>query len=108
MNQRQFDRYLQRDGGRCQHCGTTEGLVPQHRQNRGLGGSVARDVPSNIIVLCSYVNGMIESDADWADLAILNGWKLRAWEIPEDEPVFDSAADQWYRLDNNYGRTVVS
>lgn len=107
MNQQEFDRYLERDGWRCQHCGTTEGLVPQHRQNRGMGGSKLRDRPSNVVVLCSAMNGDIEASAASAQLALIYGWKLRAHEVPEDEPVYDHAARHWYTLDNNYGRTVA-
>jgi hypothetical protein len=49
MTKKEFQKYLDRDGG-CVHCGDTETAVPNHRANRGMGGSRERDVPSNVIV----------------------------------------------------------
>lgn len=107
MNQREFRRYLERDGGKCLHCGTTEGLVPQHRANRGMGGSKMRNLPSNIIVLCSAVNGDIESDPDLASKARAYGWKLRPFDDPTMTPVYDVTAQGWFLLDDYYGREAT-
>lgn len=104
MNSKQFQKYLDRDGS-CPHCGTTETLVPQHRQNRGMGGSKLRDVPSNIIVLCAAYNGLIESSATHAKLAIDFGWKLTAGQDPKETPVMISG--KWYLLDDNFGKVQV-
>jgi hypothetical protein len=104
MNRQQFQRFIDRDQ-HCPHCGTTDDtLVPQHRANRGHGGHKAGNQPANIIVLCSQVNGLIESDADWADIARENGWKLRRHEDPLTAPVYDLTTGQEWILDNNYGR----
>ncbi len=107
MTPKEFARYLNRDGEKCLHCGTTEGLVPQHRKNRGMGGSKARNVPSNIIVLCSAFNGRIEADADAAILATERGWKLASWEDAEFCAVYDVTAQGWFMLDNSYRRWAV-
>jgi len=76
MTYKQFSKLLERDGGRCYHCGAAgDNLVPQHRINRGMGGSKERERLSNIITLCSIVNGLLESDADVARLGRDKGWK---------------------------------
>ena len=82
MKPKEFRKYLDRDGEKCLHCGTTEGLVPQHRRNRGMGGSKERDMPSNIIVMCSAFNERIEQDADAASKAVQYGWKVVGMDIP--------------------------
>ena len=107
MNRKEFARYLNRDGEKCLHCGTTEGLVPQHRKNRGMGGSQALDRPSNVIVLCSAFNGQIESDAASASRAVAYGWKLKSWDDPEATSVYDVTAQGWFMLDNSYRRWAV-
>lgn len=105
MNITEFRRYLRRDAGRCWHCGLDdETLVPQHRVGRGMGGSKTRDRPSNIIVLCSAFNSLIESDADAARIARSKGWKLDSWVDPEFEPVFDSVEQCWFLLDDKFGK----
>lgn len=107
MQAREFRKYLARDGEKCLHCGTTEGLVPQHRRNRGMGGSKARSVPSNIIVLCSAYNGEIEADAAAASRAVAYGWKVVGMDAPDMVPVYDRTAQGWFLLDDNFGRHAV-
>lgn len=106
MNGRQFSLYLARD----LHCvcgcvGREDTLVPQHRINRGMGGSKLLDRPSNVLVMCSYINGMIEADAVTADIAREYGWKLQRWETPEQVPFYDLATRTWNLIDNDYNRT---
>jgi hypothetical protein len=108
VNGRQFALYLARD----MHCvcgcvGREDTLVPQHRINRGMGGSTKLDRPANVLVMCSYLNGMIEADAVTADIAREYGWKLSRWESPETVPFYDLATRQWYLIDNNYNRTIT-
>lgn len=104
MNQKQFQRFIDRDG-HCPHCGTTdETLVPNHRANRGHGGHKAGNQPSNIIVLCSYMNWLIETDAATAAYAREMGWKLGRYADPLTTPVFDGATGTRWLLDNNYER----
>ena len=72
-----------------------------------MGGSKVLDRPANIIVLCSEVNGLIESDAGWAARAREYGWKLSRWQEPENEPFYDLATGTWNLINNTYGRTVT-
>ena len=89
MNSKSWRLLLERDFGRCLHCGETVALSPNHRINRGMGGSKLRDKPSNLVVLCSRLNHMIEADEVWMGLALRYGWKLRSWQSALDEPVYE-------------------
>jgi hypothetical protein len=102
----QFQLYLIRDQ-RCWHCGTTDDtLVPQHRIGRGMGGKKKKaEQPSNVLVLCSWANGELESSAAFAETGRRNGWKLSSWQDPETEPAFDVFTGRWFTLDNDYRRT---
>ena len=108
MNWRTFTRYLERDGGRCYHCGiSSDTLVPQHRAGRGMGGSRSRgSQPSNVITLCSAANGLLESDSEFAEVGRDYGWKISTWEDPTAAPVYSMAEGIWYLLDDQYGRTI--
>lgn len=107
MTPKQFEKYLARDSY-CLHCGADDDtLIPQHRANRGNGGSKLRDVTANIIVFCSFANGLAESDSQFAIKCRERGWKLHSWQDPAETPVYDTLTGLWWRLDNNYGRTVV-
>jgi len=105
MNAKQFRKYLDRDSNGCYHCGNIETAVPQHRASRQMGGSKKRDNPANIIVLCSLINGLIESDAQWATKARTYGWKLSPWDDPTFVPVYEAMWGQWWLLDDEFGRT---
>jgi hypothetical protein len=105
MNLKQFTKFLVRDDGHCYHCGTTEGLVPQHRIG-GMGGR-RNQSPANIITFCGVHNELIESDAWQAELARAHGWKLRPWEDPLVRPVYDRSVQAWFFLDNYFHRTVA-
>jgi len=106
MNKKEFQKYLDRDRA-CPHCGTTgPELIPQHRLNRGMGGSAVRNRPSNIIVFCSLGNGLMESNATFAQLARSYGWKLLAWQDPEKTPA--RLFDGWYLLDDNFRKVRTS
>lgn len=109
MNGRQFALYLARD----LHCvcgcvGREDTFVPQHRINRGMGGSKLLDRPANVIVMCAEVNGFIESHQDWARVARDCGWKLSRWDSPEDTPFYDMGTDTWNLIDNLYHRTITT
>lgn len=107
LTNKQFGKYLDRDK-RCYHCGSTDNtLIPQHRINRGMGGSKKLDVPSNLIVFCSRANLEIESSAESADVARQYGWKLERWQDTLLEPVLDLASGVWFVLDNNYNRIAI-
>lgn len=102
MRPKRFRAYLDRDGG-CVHCGEQEAVAPHHRANRGHGGSKKLDRPSNIIVLCSVMNGLIESDPKLADMARQYGWKISRYQEPSDVAVFYPAANAWFRLRDDFG-----
>lgn len=107
MKPNEFAKYLARDV-RCPHCGREDDtLVIQHRANRGMGGSKRRNSPANLLVMCSEINGLIESDATWAATAKRFGWKLEQWEDPEVAPVYDVTFGLWSLLDNAMGRFVL-
>lgn len=109
MKIQQFEKFLHRDGGKCLHCGITgETLVPQHRINRGHGGSKERERPSNIIVLCAQSNGLIESDAMAAREAREHGWKLHTYQDPQQTPVYDAVAGEWFYLRDDYTRVSTA
>ena len=102
----QYIKLLQRDKF-CPHCGSDGAeLIIHHRLNRGMGGknSLANS-PSNLMVLCSLANGLIESDSELAQLARDYGWKLRAGQLPQNTPVFFDGV--WYLLNDSYGRTEL-
>ncbi|MDQ0854821.1 hypothetical protein QFZ79_002932 [Arthrobacter sp. V4I6] len=108
MNGRQFALYLARD----LHCvcgcvGREDTFVPQHRINRGMGGSKVLDRPANVLVMCSEVNGRIESSSHWAEFAREHGWKLSRWDSPETTPFLDLGTNTWHLVDNLYNRTVT-
>lgn len=106
LTSKQFQRLVERDK-RCLHCGETEAVAPNHRVNRGMGGSKKRDHASNLVLICSRLNGLIESDPQWAQFARDRGWKLNSWETPQEVPVFDVLSASWFILDDDYGKTVV-
>lgn len=107
MNAKQFARLVDRDIA-CLHCGETERISPNHRANRGMGGSKLLDRPSNLMVLCSEMNNLIESNWFYRDLAMMYGWKLERWQKPEDTPIFDSRLWKWFLLDNDFNRIEVT
>jgi len=84
----------------CWHCGATDDLVPHHRKNRGMGGSKLLDGLDNLMLVCAFWNGEMESTS--ADAASARGWghKIPAWGDTR-EPVFDCTVFRWYTLLKN-------
>lgn len=107
MKVKEFEKFLYRDFG-CIHCGEVEAVSPHHRLNRGMGGSKLRNNSANIIVLCSWLNSALESDAEIAAKARLLGWKLSAGQDSTKVAVWYPKYRSWFRLDNNYARELVS
>ena len=64
-----------------------ETLVPHHRANRGMGGRPSLHSIANLVWLCSSVNGLIESDHEWAVSARLRGIKISSHSDPDAEPI---------------------
>jgi hypothetical protein len=107
MTKKEFNKYLARDQW-CLHCGLQDDtLIPQHRRNRGMGGSESRSKPSNVIVLCSQFNGLIEASEVASRAAQKYGWKLREGQEPDKTPVFDSWLGVWWLLTDKFGRIEV-
>lgn len=92
------ERILKRDNHQCWHCGEVEAISLQHRMNRGMGGSKSLDRTDNLIVLCSSMNTLVESDAAVARQAKEFGWKLSSWDS-FTHPVFNQNELKWYVLD---------
>ena len=88
---------MDRDKGKCLHCGVTENLQIQHRRNKGIGGSKLLDGFQNLIVVCAAYNYAMEADADVARDAREFGHKLQSWRDITD-PVFDQSELTWYKL----------
>ena len=109
MTPRDFERFLDRDKGRCWHCGTTETLVPHHRANRGHGGSKGkRAAAANIIVMCAAFNSAMDSNSIAAAEARRYGWKLSTFAEPEAEAIFSKPEGRWYLLTNEFGRSETN
>jgi hypothetical protein len=105
MNKKTFQKFIDRDGV-CPHClKSDDTLVPNHRQNRGMGGSRSLDRPSNILVLCHTANFLLESNAEFAAKGKAYGWKLTRNQVPEFTPVL--LADGWWLLDNDFHKTPL-
>lgn len=106
MKTKDFERLVARDGY-CLHCGEDEAVSPNHRINRGMGGKHAKaEQPANYVLICSRLNGLIESNAFYREMAIDNGWKLESWQDPKTSPVFDACLGEWYLLNDDWSRKV--
>lgn len=80
-----------RDGHRCawhwEGACDPATLVPHHRSNRGMGGSRSKNRLSNLVWLCSDMNGLIESDSTYAESARGRGIKVSSHAEPSHEPI---------------------
>jgi hypothetical protein len=102
---KEFQKILNRDNGACYHCALDdETLTVQHRKSKGMGGSKLMNNSANCITLCSYANGLLESDAAFAEQGREYGWKLRFGDDPLEVPIYDVATERWYLLDNRHNR----
>jgi hypothetical protein len=99
-------RRLRKRDPYCLHCGDTETLVPHHRRNRQMGGSKLLDRLDNLMMICSYYNGAMESNGVVAENARRYGHKLTSWQ-DFDAPVFDECTGEWYRLDIQGGKSLA-
>lgn len=89
-------RIFKRDHGICWHCGTDENVTVHHRTNRGMGGSKNLDMPSNLVVMCSEFNFLMEADLSAFRLAKKKGWKVSKYQ---------RAAE--IEIENHEGRTFL-
>lgn len=67
--------------------GESDTLVPQHRANRGMGGSRRANTLSNTVLLESQINSLIESDPVWQAEAVRRGIKVSKFVDPRMVPV---------------------
>jgi hypothetical protein len=83
----------------CVHCGATDDLIPHHRINRGMGGSksLLLNSLSNLLLVCSFYNGEMESTSAVANAARGWGHKLPSWG-DTSQPVFDCTQFRWWVL----------
>ncbi len=83
----------------CVHCGATDDLIPHHRVNRGLGGSKSERLNSlsNLLMVCAFYNGEMESTSEVAIAARGWGHKLPSWG-DTNTPVFDCVLFRWWTL----------
>lgn len=100
MNKKIRELVWERDAGRCWHCGREDELVIHHRQNRGMGGSKLLDRPSNLVLLCSEYNILIESYLPAARESRNRGIKISREASPMHTPIrrFDNSEwllDDW-------------
>ena len=73
-----------------------------------MGGSKLRDTPSNIVLMCSLMNGLMESNPHSADRAREMGWKLSGYAQPAQVPLWDANLGEWVLLDDEYGKVPVA
>lgn len=81
-------------------------LVPNHRVNRGMGGSSdpAVNLPSSLHLACDLCNGWLE---DHPAEAYAAGWKVRRGGDPSTIPI-RYPDGTWWLLDDHGGRTEVT
>jgi hypothetical protein len=96
-----------RDQNQCWHCGSEETITVQHRANRGMGGSKFRDQPSNLILLCWFVNFEMEASSVKAKIAKEYGWKLLSTDNSSAIPVYHYPSATWRLLDDKWGFTTI-
>lgn len=107
MTPKEFDKYLRRDK-HCWHCGRFWDLIPHHRANRGAGGKNAKaGQVSNIIAMCAEINGLMESDAEWAATARRYGWKISSFNDPSFQPIYNAYSGDWWILENDFTKTTA-
>lgn len=97
---------LERDGHRCAMCGQ-RARVANHRANRGHGGHRGSNRIANGCALCHECNGLIEADADLAELARRRGVKLSRYDDPTLEPYLHPILNMVVLLDDEGGLEIV-
>jgi 5-methylcytosine-specific restriction endonuclease McrA len=90
----------------CWHCGADMDLVIHHRRNRQMGGSKLLDHYTNLLMVCSEWNGLMESDSKSAQNAREWGHKLQSWQ-DFVEPVLDRCNGNWYQLNQDGTKTLI-
>lgn len=98
-----------RDGNKCVACGDINNLTIQHRVSKGMGGSKQFDTIAHLLTLCLLCNGRLESDAEFAEMGIAYGWKIRRNTKPLPDPTKTAVrySDGWYLLDQQGNKTQI-
>lgn len=112
MNSKQFAKFEARDQY-CLHCGQQAPyLVPHHRANRGMGGDKSagkdKNKSSNILAICTILNGLMESDPAVAEVAREYGWKLNRYQNPTEVPIWDKMMGEWYLLTDDFRKVKTT
>lgn len=69
------------------------------------GKHSAADQPSSLMVLCSTANGLLESNATFANLGRDYGWKLTAGQDSKTTPIYADGA--WWILGDDFSKVEV-
>jgi hypothetical protein len=72
-----------------------------------MGGSKLADVPSNLVLICSMLNGQLEADERYYQQGLQYGWKVSKWADWRTIPVYDAMTGVWYLLNDDWTRNVV-
>lgn len=99
-------RMQERDGHKCVACGSPFDLTPQHRANRGMGGSKRGHGLSNLVTMCKRHNEQLESDAVFAVIGRLRGWKVSRNGVrqPADVACWFEPEQAWFLLSDDGSR----
>ena len=103
-------RMQERDGHKCVACGTPFDLTPQHRANRGMGGSKRGHGLSNLVTMCKRHNEQLESDPKFAELGRRMGWKVKRNSGPPASEVacWSFPEQAWFLLADDGSRLRLS
>lgn len=83
-------------------------VVPQHRQG-GMGGRANKHRLPNLLWIDSILNGLIETDAEWAKLALAWGVKVPIWVHDVAQvPVYFANEHRWYALHGEQRRELAA
>lgn len=94
---------FERDGRRCVNCGDMQNITIQRRQATGMGGSKKLLTSSDCITLCAVCNALCEANADFQQLALRFGYKVRrniGVLTCGDVPVFYRLRFEWCLIDS--------
>jgi hypothetical protein len=48
----------------------------------------------------------MESNAEFREKSLLNGWKLERYKFPEQTPVYDFMKNDWFLIDNEWNKIL--
>lgn len=111
MNVKPYTRdvVFDRDHYKCSICGEVSNIVVHHRINRGMGGDPkgVLNALSNLLTLCNWCNGALESLPSFAATGRYHGHKLSRWQDPLEVPVRYGWTGEWRLLDDDGNALLV-